>query len=196
MLVSTVDRQAIGPNGSVVGLATLNGWFHRLTGVCMPLYVITDWLGLVPIAVALGFALVGLVQWCKRRSIAKVDRDLLALGGFYLVVMAAYLLFEEVVVNYRPVLIDGFLEASYPSSTTLLVLCVIPTAIRQLRRRLRRGKVRTAATALFSAFAAFMVIGRVMAGVHWLTDILGGMLLSGALVALYCATAEKFSPAR
>ena len=107
VLVSLVDIRPIGPNGSRVGFAALNGFVHGLTGVNLLLYTVTDWLGLVPIAVAFGFAVLGLVQWIKRKSLLKVDRSLLVLGGFYIVVMAAYIFFEAVVINYRPVLISG-----------------------------------------------------------------------------------------
>ena len=127
--VCFIDVRAIGPRESSVGFATLNGYVHNLTGVNMTLYVVTDCLGLVPIGVAFGFAVLGLVQWIKRKSLLKVDRSILTLGGFYIVVMAVYILFEIVVINYRPTLINGYLEASYPSSTTMLVMCVMPTAM-------------------------------------------------------------------
>lgn len=185
--VCVVDVQPIGVNGSQVGFAALNGWFHRLTGVHMALYTITDWLGLVPVAVALGFAVLGLCQWIRRKSIGRVDVDILLLGGFYIVTIAAYLLFESVVINYRPVLINGCLEPSYPSSTTLLTLCVMPTAIIRLRRRMRHSHW---VAALIVLFMAFMVMGRLLSGVHWLSDIVGGVLLSGGLVSLYAAVIE------
>ena len=180
-----VDVAAVGPNDSSVGLSTINAAFHHLTGVHMGLYVITDWLGLVPIATVLVFATLGLVQWIKRKSLRKVDRSLLILGGFYIVVMASYILFEYIVINYRPVLISGYLEASYPSSTTMLVLCVAPTAILQLRQRVRHRRLMIVMHLLIAAFTVFMVIGRLICGVHWLTDIIGGILLSGGLVLLY-----------
>ena len=135
--VCQVDVQEVGPQGSAVGFASLNLTVHRLTGVHRPLYNITDWLGLVPILFVLGFALLGLVQWIQRKDIRKVDRSLLVLGGFYLAVAAVYVFFEIVIVNYRPVWIEGFPEASYPSSTTVLVLCVMPTAWMQLHRRIQ-----------------------------------------------------------
>ena len=131
VLVRFVDVRAIGPEGSSVGFAALNGFVHELTGVNWLLYTVTDWLGLVPIAAALGFAILGLVQLIKRKSLWKVDRSILALGVFYIVVIAAYVFFEMVVINYRPTLIEGYLEASYPSSTTMLVTCVMPTAAMQ-----------------------------------------------------------------
>ena len=190
-VVCTVDVRPIGPEGSAVGLAGLNGCFHRLTGVNMSLYTITDWLSLVPLGLAAGFALLGLTQWVGRKSLRRVDRSILALGGFYGAVVAAFLFFEEVVVNYRPVLIEGVLEASYPSSTTMLVLCVMPTAMMQLRGRVRNRVLRRVILGAMMAFTAFMVLGRLVSGVHWLSDIIGGALLSGGLVLLYAACSAE-----
>ena len=185
ILACFVDVRAIGPEGSSVGFAALNGFVHELTGVNWFLYTITDWLGIVPIAVALGFAILGLVQLIKRKSLWKVDHSILALGVFYIVVMAAYIFFEVVVINYRPTLIDGYLEASYPSSTTMLVMCVMPTAAMQLNVRIKNTVLRRCAVITIVAFTAFMVIGRLVSGVHWITDIIGGALLSAGLVMMY-----------
>ena len=187
VLVSLVDIGAIGPDGSSVGFATLNGYVHELTGVNFPLYTITDWLGLVPIGVAFSFAILGLVQWIKRKSLLKVDRSLLALGGFYVVVLVAYIFFEIVVINYRPVLIDGYLEASYPSSTTMLVMCVMPAAMIQLHARIKNDVFRRCVMISIAVFIVFMVIGRLVSGVHWLSDIIGGALISAGLVIIYAS---------
>lgn len=187
MAIQYVDVQAIGPENSKVGFATLNGWFHELTGVHMLLYNITDWLGFVPIFIVLGFALLGLVQLIKRRSLLKVDVDILVLGGFYVIVLMAYVAFEIFVINYRPILIDGSLEASYPSSTTLMVMCVMPTALMQLNERVKNHSLRKCLAILILVFTTFMVIGRLISGVHWFTDIVGGALLSAGLVMLYYA---------
>ena len=179
------DIRPIGPQGSSVGFAGINCFVHDLTGVHFTLYKITDWLGLVPIVICVGFGVLGLVQWIKRKSICKVDHSLLVLGGFYIITAAAYLFFECIVINYRPVLIDGNLEVSYPSSTTMLVMCVMPTAIMQFNIRIICKLRRTIVSAAIIAFIAFMVIGRLISGVHWFTDIIGGVLLSSSLVMLY-----------
>lgn len=179
------DVQSIGPGGSAVGFAVLNGFVHELFGVHMPLYVITDWLGIVPLCFVLGFAVLGIIQLIKRKSLFKVDSDILALGGFYIAVLAVYFLFETVVINYRPVLIDGCLEASYPSSTTMLVMCVIPTAIMQFKVRIKNKLLKKIIIFASTAFTVFMVIGRLASGVHWFTDIVGGAILSAGLVTLY-----------
>lgn len=185
MAIKYVDVQPIGPKASCVGFAGFNEFFHNLTGTHMMVYTITDWLGLVPLFVALGFALMGLVQLIKRRSLLKVDKDILVLGGFYVVVMATYILFEFWVINYRPILIDGYLEASYPSSTTLLVMCVMPTAIMQFNSRIKNQKMKKEVEYVILTFILFMVIGRLISGVHWFTDIIGGILLSAGLVMMY-----------
>ncbi len=185
VMICCVDVYPIGPRESSVGFAGINQYVHGLTGVHFTLYHITDWLGLVPVAVCFGFAILGLVQWVKRKHICKVDFSILVLGGFYIVTIAAYLFFESVVINYRPVLIDGFLEASYPSSTTLLVLCVMPTAIMQLADRIKSKMLRNFVSVTIVVFIAFVVIGRLISGVHWFTDIVGGILLSAGLVMLY-----------
>ena len=185
VLLILVDVESIGPNGSSVGFSTINGFFQELIGVNMTLYIITDWLGLVPIFVALCFAILGLVQLVKRKSFLKVDRSILALGGFYIAVIFVYVLFEFVVINCRPVLINGYLETSYPSSTTMLVMCVMPTAIMQLNQRLKSEYLRWCVSYAIIAFTAVMVVGRLISGVHWFTDIIGGALISTSLVALY-----------
>ena len=182
-----VDVQAIGPQGFIVGFATLNKIVHSITGVHMSLYTITDWLGLVPICFIIGFGILGLCQWIKRRNLFKVDYSILTLGGFYIVVMALYIFFEMFVVNYRPILINGILEASYPSSTTMLVMCVMPTAIMQFNSRIKNSGFKKCVNILITTFIAFMVIARLISGAHWFSDIIGGALLSGGLVMIYYA---------
>ena len=183
--IQFVDVQAIGPQKSSVGFATINQFVHNLTGVHLSLYTITDWLGLVPLVFVIGFALLGLIQWIKRKHLFKVDYNILILGGFYIIVIAIYVLFEMLIVNYRPVLIGGILEASYPSSTTMLVMCVMPTAIMQFNARIKNNILKRFVASVIIAFIVFMVIGRLISGVHWFTDIIGGALLSAGLVLLY-----------
>lgn len=186
-LIQMVDVQPLGQNGTNIGFASFNCWFHGLTGVNMTIYTITDWMGLIPLVVCLIFAGIGVVQLIMRRSLFKVDPDIIILGVYYVVVILAYLIFEMISINYRPILINGVMEASYPSSTTLLVLCVMPTLIEQIQRRRSSIAVKRIVTILAIAFSAFMVIGRLISGVHWVTDIVGGVLLSAGLFTVYKA---------
>ena len=190
VLIRHIDVQNAGPNGTEIGFATVNVWFHRLTGVHLLVYTITDWLGLIPIIICMGFGVLGLVQLIKRRSLRMVDSDILLLGAYYVLVILCYLLFEMVPINYRPILIDGNLEASFPSSTTLLVLSVMPSLKYQIDKRIANPVTRKAIAVFVIVFSAFMVVGRLIAGVHWITDIIGSVFLSSGLFMIYLFMAE------
>lgn len=187
-LVQCVDVKPIGANNTDIGFSTLNSYFYQMTGVHMTLYTITDWLGLIPIFVCVVFGGLGLVQLIKRKSLFKVDKDLILLGIYYFIVIMGYLIFELIPINYRPILIDGRLEASYPSSTTLLVLSVMPTLLLQVKRRSTHIVFTKLVSVVTILFSLFMVIGRLIAGVHWLTDIIGALILSIGLYRLYKAS--------
>lgn len=187
LLIQIVDVQPVGQNGTDIGFATFNCWFHKLTGVHMTTYTITDWLGLVPLFICIVFGMIGLVQLIKRRSLLKVDYDIIVLGVYYILVMFGYVIFEMIPINYRPILINGFMEASYPSSTTLLVLGVMPTLVEQMNRRLKNAVLKRSITVFTVLFSAYMVIGRLISGVHWFTDIVGSIFLSMGLFYIYKA---------
>lgn len=189
-MLRSADIQPVGLNETDIGFASLNVWFHKLTGEHMWLYTITDWLGLVPIFICLIFAGIGLVQLVLRRSILKVDKNIILLGVYYTAVIFAYLIFEMIPLNYRPVLIEGRMEASYPSSTTLLVLSVMPTLCFQANRRVKGIRLKYIINTFAVLFTMFMVDGRTISGVHWLTDIIGSVLLSSGMFLFYMFSAQ------
>lgn len=184
-LIQIVDVQPVGQKGTDVGFASLNCWFHKLTGVHMAIYTVTDWLGLVPIFICMFFGGIGFVQLIKRRNLFQVDMDIILLGIYYIIVIFGYLIFEMIPINYRPILIEGFMEASYPSSTTLLVLSVMPTLSFQANRRIKNTVIKNIINIFVILFSLFMVVGRTIAGVHWLTDIIGSLILSTGLYLIY-----------
>ena len=187
ILIGVIDVKPIGVNKTIIGFATINTWFHNLTGVNMTLYNITDWLGLVPVFICMVFGMLGLFQLIKRKSLLKVDFDIIVLGVYYVIVILGYLVFEMIPINYRPILINGFMEASYPSSTTLLVLSVMPTVVFQCNKRLQSQKTKKLIELITVVFSLFMVVGRLASGVHWLTDIIGSCFLSAGLFYIYKA---------
>ena len=190
--VKTVDVKQAGETATLVGFAALNSRFHSLTGVHMWIYELTDLLSVIPLGVCALFGLLGALQLIRRRSLREVDRDILLLGIYYVVVIGAFFLFEVFPVNFRPIFIEGKLEASYPSSTTLLVLSVMPTLPFQIDRRCGKAGLKWAVRILTALFSDFMVIGRLVCGVHWLTDIVGGLILSVGLFLLYMAAVRCF----
>lgn len=184
-LIQIIDVQAVGQNGTDIGFSSLNQQFHKLTGVHMLYYTITDWLALVPTAICMGFALIGFVQFIKRKSLYKVDIDILLLGVYYIIVNVFFWSFELIQINYRPIPIEGRMEASYPSSTTLLVVSVMLPFAFQVSRRVKTPSLRYGLYGCTAVFTLFMIIGRILSGVHWITDIIGAILLSTGLYLLY-----------
>ena len=186
LMVLVVDVQPIGPEESKVGFATINQFVFGCLGVNILWYEITDWLGLLAVLFALFFAVLGLVQLVKRKNLWKVDYEIILLGMFYILVAVIYLFFEIAIVNYRPVMMDNSLEASYPSSHAMIVICIMATAMIEFRKLFADKKaLRTVLYAVSTAIILITVIGRLLSGVHWFTDIIAGVLLSSALVMLY-----------
>lgn len=190
-IVSFVDVQPIGPEQSQIGLSTLNQFVLERLGVHLLWYNITDWLGVVAIMFAFGFALLGFLQLIKRKSLLKVDYQILLLGAFYGIVVAAYIFFEYVIINYRPIILLTSLEASYPSSHTMIVICIMTTAMIEFRRLFAdRKTLQTILESVSALIVAVTVVGRMVSGVHWFTDIIAGVLLSSALVMLYYSSVK------
>ena len=185
VLLTVVDVKYIEEQDASIGFATVNIAIKQLIGSHLMLYVITDWLGLVPIFATLVFFVLGIKQLIQRKKIFKVDKDILALGILYVFVFSIYILFEYVVINYRPILINGMKEASYPSSTTMLVACIMPTTIMQIKKRIKNRIFKNVIVITIITFIIFMVIGRFLSGVHWVSDIVGGLLFSASVVFAY-----------
>jgi len=181
----TVDVRPAGPEGSEIGLAAVNCFVFESAGVNDFWHGFTEGLGMVGFAAVFGFALLGLVQLVRRKSLFRVDKGLFLLAGFYLVLAAVYVFFEIVVINFRPILMDGVLEASYPSSHTIFIIGIMGSSAFYILRRCRSHGLKFSAAFVSGAIVVFTVIGRLLSGVHWFTDILGGTLLGAALVMLY-----------
>ena len=191
ILLSCVDVAAIGPAETSIGLAGFNQAFHNATGEIGSLYLITKLLGYAALLFAGLFALAGIIQWVRRKSLKKVDREILCLGGLYAVLLLIYVFFEKIVINYRPILEEGqtFPEASFPSSHTMLACVIFGSAMLVIHKYLSDPKA-IITKVILCTLIMISVVGRLFCGVHWLTDIIGGVLISIALVAAFSAVLE------
>jgi len=193
LLVKTVDVAAIGPCGTSIGLSHLNGAVHGFTGVNFLWYDVTDVFVLFAVLVGVVYVIAGLVQLIRRKNLWKVDREILTLGILFAVLIALYGLFERVVINYRPVLMPGDTApaASFPSSHTMLLCVVMGGAILLMDRYVKKPSLCRILQILCGVLMAITVVGRLISGVHWFTDILGGLLLSAALLLLFSSAIQK-----
>lgn len=184
IIIKTVDVKIIGPNGTSVGLAGINSFFHNMLGLNMGWYKLTKYLGIIPFLIVAYYGLIGLKQLINRKSLLKVDRRLLFLGGFYILVGITYIFFEKVIINYRPVILKGQLEASYPSSHTMLAVCICLSSLLISKYYIKNKKLKKIFDRCTIILMLALIIGRLLSGVHWITDIIGGIIISLFLVSI------------
>ena len=196
ILVKFVDVQATGLYDSVIGFATMNKSIHEYLGRSDTWYKVSEILGLLAIAIAGAFVVIGIIQWIKRKKLSLVDKEIWFLALIYALTIGFYLLFELVIINYRPVLIENELEASFPSSHTMLACVILGTAIFSTHLFTKNKVLKIVCITLFSLLMFVIVVGRLASGVHWFTDIIGGILLSASLVMLYISLIKTFAKKR
>lgn len=183
-LVKTVDVKSIGPNNTSVGFAKVNDAFMHLVGTNMTIYKLTEVAGLLVLLIVGIYGIVGLVQLIKRKSLFKVDREIICLGVLYVMMISVYVLFEKVVINYRPILIDNELEASFPSSHTMLAICTSVSSLLVYKKYVPK-KLNYLVMFTTVLLLTIVFLGRMISGVHWLSDIIGGVIISLTLLTYF-----------
>ena len=193
VIIKTVDVAKVDPLKKEIGLYHVNQRIHAFFGINMMWYDITEVLGFLAIGVAGIFALIGLVQLIKRKNILAVDREILALGGLFAVVIVLYVFFDKVPINYRPIFTPGTreLEASFPSSHTMLICTVMGGVIIILNKYIKNEMIANLIKVVCCILILVTVCGRLVCGVHWFTDIVGGVILSVALLGAFAIVVER-----
>ena len=191
-LVKFVGVEPIGPLGSKVGLAGLNELF-MLSSNNKVWDIISDVIMVLALCGALAFVVLGVVQLIKRKSLKKVDKNLYLLAGLYAVVVCFYVFFELVVINHRPILENGELVASFPSTHVFLVTTLVFAALSQLSKFYIPNKnTMFIIDDIAIILETLLVVSRMLSGVHWFTDIVGALLLSASLVFIFNGVTETF----
>ena len=185
LLIKLVDVASIGPKGSEVGFSSINGWFNNIFSYNSTIYIITEVLGYIALLIIVVFACIGIYQLIKRKSIKKVDKEIIVLGIFYVIVLFFYVLFDKVAINYRPVLLEGVLEPSFPSSHTLLAMFVCGSAIIINNKLFEKNEYKKIINVLLIVLMVLIIVGRLLSGVHWITDVVGGILIATTLLYIF-----------
>ena len=185
VLVKFIDVKAIGPSGTKVGFATMNDWFRDLIGYNDMFYKISKYAGVIPFVFCAYYGLMGLIELIKNKSLKKVNYRYYILACFYVIFVALYFFFEKVVINYRPVVLKGVLEASYPSTHTLLAICLCGSSLIVSKLLIKNKTLRMLADIAAWILMLTIVTTRVASGVHWLSDIFGGIIISLAYLSFF-----------
>ena len=185
--VNAISAETLNPVDETeeVGLATLNLRVAEKVSYHKNMVTVSKVLGIVAILLAVFFMALAVLEMIARKSILKADKDLYILGAFYILVILLYIMFDALALNYRPVLLKEELEPSYPSTHTLIGICVFATSAMQFKNRIPQKAVNLTAVILCIVSCVAIVVTRLLSGVHWFTDIIGGILLSAFLISLY-----------
>lgn len=193
-IVRIYDVAYIGPNETKVGFSKLNSWFRDLVGTNMKLYDVAKYAGYAVLLIVGIYGLIGLIQLIKRKSLFKIDREIIALGILYALDIIVYMAFEHFIINYRPILIDGKLEASYPSSHTILAFTVCISSMVVCSKYIKNKKLTNLAYFVTMLLLTLVALGRTLSGAHWLTDIIGGVLISITLLMIFYSILKYSKP--
>ena len=187
VLVKIVDVGFVSSTGSLVGFSSVNIPFSQKFGFNPILYKVSEVLGYLIFLVIAVFAFIGCYQLIKRKSLMKVDKDLYALAITYVFTFALYIFFDKVlVINLRPIIMAGesIAEPSFPSSHTLLAVSVLGTAISECGK-IRKKSFRVSLVIVLAILMGATVLSRLFYGVHWVTDIIAGILWGEVMMTLY-----------
>lgn len=189
VLTFVVDRKPIGYDGTSVGFSSINGLFAGSFGYNPVMDTLSDIAMYLSFLVVAAFAFIGVMQLIRGKSLSKVDKTIIGLGILYVVVAVLYVAFDKIPINYRPILQPGEteLETSFPSTHTLVICTVLGSGIVAAKRLFKNEMTVRVLKIAFIAIMAIGVCARLFAGVHWLTDIVAGLLFSVTLVSLYTA---------
>ena len=185
LMVKNIDVNAIGPEGSSVGFSTINQKVHDTFNYNEKWYKISKYCGMIPIMLACFYVGRGIKQLIQKKSLKNVDKRLYALGALYILFVLVYFFFEKVIINYRPILEDGKLEASYPSTHTLLAICLCGSSILISKYFIDNKIVKNVLNIFTIIIMIIIVVGRIFSGVHWFTDIIGGIIISLCMLSSF-----------
>ncbi len=189
VLTFVVDRKPIGYDGTSVGFSSINGLFAGSFGYNPVMDTLSDIAMYLSFLVVAAFAFFGVMQLIRGKSLSRVDKVIIGLGILYVIVAVLYVAFDKIPINYRPILQPGEteLETSFPSTHTLVICTVLGSGIVAAKRLFKNEMTVRVLKIAFIAIMAIGVCARLFAGVHWLTDIVAGLLFSVTLVSLYTA---------
>ena len=150
---------------------------------------ITDIILVASIAVLGVFAVLGLYQWIKRKSLKKVDKPLLVMLVPLAFMAATYIIFDKfLILNTRP---NGSGEPSFPSTHTMVVATIFLLAAIILPNYIKSKTARIILDTIMLLFIILVSVGRVLANMHWVSDVVGGLIFAVIFATIYYLTLRR-----
>lgn len=144
---------------------------------------ITDIILIASFAILAVFAILGLYQWISRKSLRKVDKPLLWMLLPLALMAITYFVFDKILIwNTRP---NGSGEPSFPSTHTMVVATIFLCAAVILPYYIKSRTMRIIIDLLMLVLLVMVCVGRVAANMHWVSDVVGGLIFAVIFAAIY-----------
>lgn len=143
----------------------------------------TDIILIANIASLAVFAIFGLCQWIKRKSIKKVDKELIFMLVPLILMAIVYFVFDKFLIwNTRP---DGSGEPSFPSTHVMVVATIFLLIALVLPRYIKSKAACALLDLMMLIFIVLTCVGRVLANKHWTSDVIGALIFSVIFALIY-----------
>ena len=135
------------------------------------------------------FVVLGLYQWISRKSLKKVDKHLLWMPLPLALMAIVYVVFDKLwILSTRP---DGSGEPSFPSTHVMVVTTIFLLTAIAIRKYIKSRTMRVVLDILMLALITLVCFGRVLANMHWVSDVIGGLIFAVIFAVIYYLTIRK-----
>lgn len=177
MILLNADKAVIAESGKEVGLSSINNLVKYSYKENLDL--MTDLLFYVTFTVVVFEGCLGIIQLVTRKSLFKVDKEIIIFGISLVVMVVLWLVFDHLLkINVRP--IDAN-EGSFPSTHVMMAtfLALASHAFICMKYETRLPKYLSLVLAII--IISTITFGRVACGMHYITDVTGGLFMGLAL---------------
>lgn len=175
------DKNIITISGKEVGLSHINDLIDYKSN--KKLDIISDILLYTSFIVAIAGVVIGLYQLITRKSLFKVDSFIIIFGIFLVAAVILWILFDYVIkINYRPLNPN---EGSFPSTHVLLTVFLTNVGGLMLAKYCKNTTLIIVAYVVSLLFIILVVLFRILSGMHYITDVFGGLFLGFSLSYLF-----------
>ncbi len=137
----------------------------------------------ISILFILGLIIYGIYQLYKRKSLFKVDKDIILTGFGFVFIIIIWFIFDKFIdINYRPIAVNGSAQTSFPSTHVMLAcFSLLATTRIILKRNTNELKYNIITYGGVSILVILCSLGRILSKMHWTTDVLGAIFISLAI---------------